>query len=98
MTDLRSTSRNTRGRKVRSAVAVSLIGACLAIALIPLVMIIGVVISKGAPSFNLDCLTKTSISLADKGGGWVHGLIGSLYMLGVATVIVLPIGIAAALY
>src|SRR5581483_8769692 len=61
-------------------------------------MIIGVVIHKGAPSFTWNFLTKTSISLRDTGGGWVHGLFGSLYMLGIAAVVALPLGIAAALY
>jgi len=72
--------------------------ACLLAALAPLAMILGVVIRKGASDFTWSFLHKTSINLADKGGGWFHGLFGSLYMLGVATALTLPLGIAAALY
>jgi len=88
----------SRRRKMKNRIATSVLVLCLLAALAPLAMIIGVVVRKGAPSFTLSFLTTTSISLSDRSGGWLHGLFGSLYMLGIATVIALPLGIAAALY
>ena len=95
---LTTRSSNARWRKMKNRIATSVLVLCLLAALAPLAMIIGVVVRKGAPSFTLSFLTKTSISLSDRSGGWLHGLVGSLYMLGIATLIALPLGIAAALY
>jgi phosphate transport system permease protein len=83
---------------MKNRIATASLVACLLAALAPLAMIIGVVVRKGLPSFDLAFLTKTSIALNDPTGGWLHGLFGSLYMLVVASAIALPLGIAAALY
>jgi len=95
---LSARSANVRRRKLKNRIMTGAFVVCLLAALAPLAMIIGVVIQKGAPSFTLSFLTTTSISLADKAGGWLHGLFGSLYMLAVASLVALPLGIAAALY
>src|SRR5436305_7529303 len=97
MTSLRTSSRHRR-RGLADRFATGAIISCLAVALIPLAMILAIVVKQGISSTNLSFLTQTSISLADKGGGWLHGLIGSLYMLLIATLIAAPVGIAAALY
>jgi phosphate transport system permease protein len=91
-------SANVRRRKFKNGVATAAIVICLVAALAPLAMILGVVIRKGASNFTFSFLTKTSISLSDPSGGWLHGLFGSMYMLAIASLIALPLGIAAALY
>ena len=85
-------------RKVADGFATAALVACLVLALAPLVLILSVVLAKGLGSMTIAFLTQTSISLRDPAGGWLHGLVGSLYMLALAVVIVLPLGIAAALY
>lgn len=95
---LTTTSPNARRRHMKNRIATSFFVLCLLAALTPLAMIIGVVLRKGAPSFTWSFITKTSISLSDPGGGWLHGLFGSVYMLAIAVAIALPLGIAAALY
>jgi len=91
-------SANLRRRKLKNQVMTGVLVLCLLAALAPLAMIIGVVLQKGLHSFTLSFLTKTSISETATSGGWIHGLFGSLYMLTVASVIALPLGIGAALY
>jgi phosphate transport system permease protein len=91
-------STRTRRRNIVNRLVTAALLLCLLVALAPLAMILIVVIRQGVASMNLAFLTQTSISLRDTGGGWVHGLIGSVYMLALATVIVLPLGIGAALY
>src|SRR5438067_1294062 len=66
-------SANVRRRKLKSRVMTGLLFGCLVAALAPLVMILGVVIDKGAPSFTLSFLTKTSISLPAAGPGIITG-------------------------
>jgi len=97
-TTLRSTTANTTRRKIANRAGTVLILACLVLALAPLVAILAVVFQKGLPAMTFEFLTKTSISVIQTGGGWVHGLIGSLYMLAIASAIVIPIGVGAALY
>jgi phosphate transport system permease protein len=72
--------------------------ACLALAVVPLALILLVVLRKGLPEMSIGFLTKTSISLLSFSGGYLHGLFGSLYMLVIAALIAIPVGVAAALY
>jgi phosphate transport system permease protein len=95
---LRSASPNALRRKLADRAGTLLILFCLALALAPLAAILVVVFRKGLPAMTIEFLTKTSISVISTGGGWVHGLVGSLYMLGIATAIVVPMGVGAALY
>ena len=95
---LQITSRRALRRKLVDRIATGALVVCLVLAVAPLALILGVVVQKGLASMTPAFLTQTSISLRDASGGWVHGLIGSLYMLALSSVIVLPLGIGAALY
>jgi len=95
---LQITSRRSLRRKFVDRIATGALVACLLLAVAPLALILGVVVQKGLASVSWAFLTQTSISLRDPSGGWVHGLFGSVYMLGLSSVIVLPLGIGAALY
>jgi phosphate transport system permease protein len=80
------------------------IGATL-LALIPLVLILGYVAVRGAGALNLAFFTQAyeppvvgtggEISNA---GGVLHGIIGSLIIVGLALLMALPIGILAAIF
>jgi phosphate transport system permease protein len=97
-TSLRTSSPNALRRKIANRAGSAAVLLCLLLALAPLAAILAVVFQKGLAAMSIEFLTKTSISVISTGGGWVHGLIGSLYMLAIATVIVVPIGIGASLY
>ncbi|HEX3265329.1 MAG TPA: phosphate ABC transporter permease PstA, partial [Candidatus Limnocylindrales bacterium] len=75
-----------------------LFGAFL-VAVIPLVLILVVVVAKGMSAMRLDFLIQTQpLSFRAEGGGFVHGLVGTAMMVGVAIVISVPLGIAAAVF
>ncbi len=69
------------------------------IALVPLLLIIGYLLAKGAGAFSLHFFTSdpTGSFLGDP-GGIKSAIIGTLVMVGIATAISVPIGIGIALY
>jgi phosphate transport system permease protein len=74
-----------------------MIGAVI-VALAPLFFILANLVVKGAGSLSLDFFTKTPAPAGETGGGVAHAIVGTLMIVGVASLIGLPIGIAAGIY
>lgn len=75
-----------------------LLGA-LIVALLPLVLILFEVIRQGASAMSWEFLTSTqNISLIREGGGYLNGLVGTLYMVTIAVIVAVPLGISSALF
>jgi len=88
-----------RGRKLRNHAATGLIVATVVIALIPLVAVIGFVISRGGPVFGWHFLTQ-DIPLVDRdiGGGMLPAIVGTLIVTGGAAAMAVPLGVLGAIY
>jgi phosphate transport system permease protein len=71
-----------------------LIWAAFAVALIPLVWVLWVVLKNGLPAMSISMLNV----VGDEQGGIFHALIGTLLITVAATVISVPIGILTAIY
>jgi phosphate transport system permease protein len=75
-----------------------LLGALL-LALVPLGLILFEVIRRGLSAISWQFLTSVQvISLSREGGGYLNGLFGTLYMVGIAILIAVPLGIATATF
>jgi phosphate transport system permease protein len=74
-----------------------MIGAVI-VALLPLFFILITLVLKGASSLSLDFFTQTPAPAGETGGGVVHALVGTLLIVGMATLMGLPIGIGAGIY
>jgi phosphate transport system permease protein len=74
-----------------------MIGAVV-VALIPLFFILLNLVLKGAGSLSLDFFTRTPAPAGETGGGVVHALVGTLLIVGTASLIGLPIGVGAGIY
>ncbi|MEJ2263288.1 MAG: phosphate ABC transporter permease PstA [Anaerolineales bacterium] len=86
-------------RKRRSRVMEGVLFTAVLLALIPLGLILFEVIRRGASAMNIEFLTSVqNISLIREGGGYLNGLFGTLYMLSIALIIAIPLGIATATY
>jgi len=79
--------------------------AATGLALIPLFLILGYVVFRGASALNLDFFTKAyeppvvgAAGTVGNAGGILHGIVGSLLIVGVAMLIALPIGLLAAVF
>jgi phosphate transport system permease protein len=75
-----------------------LAGALVVIALLPLVAVLSYVIIKGAGRLSLNLFTELPPPPMVPGGGIANAIIGTLEMVGLATLISVPVGIAAAIY
>jgi phosphate transport system permease protein len=85
-------------RRVISNFMVGLMIGAVIVALLPLFFILLNLIAKGAGSLSLDFFTQTPAPAGETGGGVVHALVGTLLIVGVASLIGLPIGIGAGTY
>ncbi len=86
-------------RRVRSVVAECVVYACLLVSLVPLVLILGKIVVEGAPAISWSFFTE--LPPADPftpGGGISAPLVGTLILMGIATVLSAPLGILVALF
>ncbi len=86
------------GRRLRSNVMVALMGAAVVMALLPLVFILADLLLRGAGSLNVAFFTRMPAPAGEIGGGVAHAIVGTLMIVGVASAIGLPVGIAAGIY
>ncbi len=91
--------RPSRRRLWTDRIATGAMAAAVIIALLPVVLIFYYIIREGLAAMNWEFLTQAPpFSYRREGGGYVNGLIGTLMMVGIATVISVPLGILAAVY
>lgn len=90
-------SRTTR--KLKGHLMVALLGLAVLVAVLPLLMILGTLVVKGASALNWDFFTKIPTGTpGDVGGGVAHAIVGTLIIVGMAACIALPVGIGAGLF
>lgn len=65
---------------------------------IPLIVVLLYIIEKGVLQVNWHFLTNVPKPVGEKGGGIINALVGSAIMVGLASVMALPIGILAGIY
>jgi phosphate transport system permease protein len=66
--------------------------------IVPLAVIFAELIYKGLSSLNWDFFTKVPAPEGETGGGMANAIVGSAVLLGVASVIGIPIGIGSGVY
>lgn len=96
---LRVRTGNARRRAATDRILTGVLAVAALLAIAPLLLIIAVTVIRGLPAMNLEFLTETfNFSRRTAGGGYLHGLVGSLYMGGLAALMAIPIGIATAVF
>lgn len=95
---LREIDPHTKRRKRRSRLARYVLLAAMAIAVVPLFLILFEVTRQGLPAMGWEFLTEIQPSARQEGGGYVHGILGTFYMVAFATGLAVPLGILAAIY
>lgn len=85
-------------RKGRDRVWKALFISCLAIAITPLLSVVWTVLKEGFPALNFDFFTKLPASVGETGGGVGHALLGSLIVVGLASLISIPWGLLLGIY
>jgi phosphate transport system permease protein len=96
---IRSRSAQSLGRRhLAGRVAVALCVVAVAISLAPLVALVAYTTSRGIHALTVDFFTKIPTPPGIPGGGISNAIVGSLIIVGLATVMAVPVGIATALF
>jgi phosphate transport system permease protein len=85
-------------RKAKNHLMTFLMLAATAAVLIPLALIFIHIMKMGFSSLSLDFFTQIPKPTGETGGGMANGMMGSLVMIGMASLIGLPVGIFGAIY
>lgn len=96
---LRDTGRNASRRKRKDRLVNGVLIAAVVLAVIPLAMILFEVIRRGAGAMSGEFLSSVQpFSQRRPGGGYLQGLVGTVYMVAIASILAVPLGIGAATY
>src|ERR1700733_1248154 len=66
--------------------------------LAPLIAIFGYLVYRGVGSINWAFLTQVPKPPGEVGGGMANAIVGSIFILGIASIIGVPLGIGAGIY
>ncbi|MEW5797640.1 MAG: phosphate ABC transporter permease PstA [Bacteroidota bacterium] len=85
-------------RKIKSGVMYGLCVLSVLVALIPLLLIFYHTISLGASALNPDFFTQLPKPVGESGGGLANAITGTLILVGLGSVLGLPVGILAGIF
>ncbi len=85
-------------RKSKNIVMVVLTVLCVVIAVLPLFMIFSYTVVQGIGAINFDFFIHMPKPVGEPGGGMANALVGTLILIGLGSVVGLPIGILAGIY
>ena len=97
-TQLNSSTLNRRWRWFTNHLATVLAVASTILVVAPLIAIFIDLVVKGTSSLNLNFFTKIPAPVGEQGGGMANAIVGSAVLLGLASLLGIPIGIAAGIY
>lgn len=87
-----------RVRKAISGLMSGLVAACTVFGVSILWVILGYVLVRGLPAINIAFFTERPLPFGEVGGGVAPAILGSLYLIGVACLIGLPLAVLSAIY
>ncbi len=85
-------------RKISNTLFTVLFSSSILIVLLPLLLIVGYLFYKGASSVNLNFFIHRPAPVGEIGGGMGNAIIGSLYVVGLASAMGIPIGLLGGIY
>jgi phosphate transport system permease protein len=87
-----------RIRSLTNLVMTGLCGAAVLVALVPLFSVLWLVVSRGIRSLSLAFFTSLPAPVGEVGGGIGNAIVGTLFMVGLACAIGMPLGIGAGVF
>lgn len=87
-------------RKAKNSAAYVVMGGAFVLAVIPLISVLWMVISKGVKDFDPYFLTHSmrNVAESDSFGGIYHTILGTLEQVGIAAAITIPLALLVAIY
>ena len=90
--------KTARSRHLVSGAMIGLTYLAAVLATLPLLLILLHLIRQGASSLSLSFFTNMPKPVGEAGGGMANAIVGTLVLIGIASLIGLPVGIGAGLY
>jgi phosphate transport system permease protein len=87
-----------RVRRALSHLVVILCGLAVAIALVPLALVLFYVVSQGVSAVNASFFTQMPKPVGEPGGGMANAIVGSLLVVALGGMMAVPIGIVSGIY
>jgi len=88
----------SRRRRVLSAVFSGACAASVLLALVPLAFILLYLLKKGAGALEWGFLFHNPKPVGEPGGGFANAIVGTLVLIGLASILAVPVGVIAGLY
>lgn len=85
-------------RRFVNLLMTALCALALAIALLPLASLLWLVISRGLHGLSWDFFTRIPAPVGEQGGGVANAIAGTLYIVGLASLIGVPLGVGAGVF
>ncbi|MGC1450476.1 MAG: phosphate ABC transporter permease PstA [Candidatus Sulfotelmatobacter sp.] len=85
-------------RRITDHVMTGMAVLTVVLVLAPLIAIFGYLVYRGVGSINWAFLTQTPKPVGEPGGGMANAIAGSVFILGIASIIGVPFGIGAGIY
>lgn len=85
-------------RRLVSRLMVGLMIVAVVAAVLPLFLILASLVARGAGALSLSFFTSMPVPVGELGGGVLHAIVGTLMIVGMASLVGVPVGIAAGLY
>lgn len=85
-------------RKLRNKLFLISLSIAAATCLAPLLMVVSFMLQKGATSLNLDFFTQLPAPVGEPGGGMIHAILGTIYMVVLGALIAVPMGLIGGIY
>src|SRR5258705_13085053 len=86
------------GRRITDRVMTFLSVLAMVMVIVPLFAIFGYLVYKGIGSLDLNLLIKMPKPVGETGGGMANAIAGSALILGIASLLGVPVGIGAGIY
>ena len=85
-------------RRILSGIVVVLCGLAVVIALIPLALIFFYVVRQGFASLNWAFFTRMPKPVGEAGGGMANAILGTFFLIGIASSLAIPVGVITGVY
>ena len=85
-------------RRIKSNAMVGLMVGAVVLAVLPLLFILGSLIVHGASSLSVAFFTRVPVPAGETGGGVLQAIVGTLMIVGIASLIGVPIGAGAGVF
>jgi phosphate transport system permease protein len=85
-------------RKIKEKVFLSAVFICAGLAVLPLLALLGYVLMRGFSSLSFDFFTHLPTPVGETGGGMANAIVGTFMIVGLASLISLPIGLMGGIW